>query len=120
MLLLSCHTEAPSLSWNVKMATLRLRREFSKALLATPALCKCGLPCSRSFFTLTRNGRRAVVPSRVLKVARYYEKPKEKKGPSASSWVFLAGATTGLLIGAVGYFGMVNDKISMKFLLFMI
>ena len=97
------------------MAAVRLTREFSKALLATPAVCKCGLPCSRSFFTLTRSGRGAVVPSQVVKVARYYEKPKEKKGPSASSWVFLAGAATGLLIGAVAYFGMVKFPLNSCF-----
>ena len=91
-----------------KMAALRLTRDFSKVLLSTSAVCNCGLPCSRSFFTLMKNGRKVMLPDRVLKVARYYEKPKEKKGPSTGSWAFLAGATTGIIVGAIAYFGTLH------------
>ena len=95
----------PDFSWEISMAALRLLRDSSKALLPASAVCNCGLPCSRNFFTLAKNGKKVMLPSWVIKVAKYYEKPKEKKGPSAGSWAFLAGATTGILLGAVAYFG---------------
>lgn len=89
------------------MAAFQRSWNFSNALLAASSLCKCGLTSSRSFYTLTKNGKKltAALPNSILRVARYYEKPKEKTGPTAVSWAFIGGAFSGILIGAVAYFG---------------
>ena len=96
------------------MAVFKLSKEFSKVLLTASGSCRCGFSCTRGLSTLTKNGKNFMIPNRFLKVARYYEKPKEKKGPTGGSYAFLAGAATGILIGAVAYFGIiyVNYKIS--------
>lgn len=92
------------------MAAFQLTRDFSKALRATSCFCKCGLSYSRSLFTHTKFSKKVslALPPRAIKVARYYEKPKDKKGPTATSWAFLAGAASGILIGAVAYFGKIE------------
>ena len=100
-----CFNEPRTSRGKVSMAALRLIRDSSKALLSASAVCNCDLSCSRNFFTLVKNGKMVMLPNGVIKVAKYYEKPKEKKGPSSGSWAFLAGATTGILLGAVAYFG---------------
>ena len=84
-----------------KMAARQWLRTFTRPVV-NPKICRC---CISKYSTLG-NGRKVskALPIQWVKVARYYEKPKEKKG-TAGGWAFLAGATSGILIGAVAYLG---------------
>ena len=88
------------------MATFQWSRNLLKAV-STLRICQCGFTGNARIFPLTSQGRKITLapPHRITNVARYYEKPKDKKGPTPGSWAFLIGASSGLLIGAVVLLG---------------
>ncbi len=100
-----------------KMAAWRIVNFVIRPQVKLCQLCRCGISTSSKIFPLTAHGsfRRSSLPFRITNVARYYEKPKEKKGPGSSFWAVFAGATSGILVGALLFLG--NHNFSINFVI---
>eukprot|EP00794_Sanderia_malayensis_P020572 gene20572-22596_t len=89
------------------MAAWRISKFLLNSQTKVCHICRCEISNSSKIFPLTAYGsfKKSTLPVRIANVARYYEKPKEKKGPDSKFWWAFAGATSGMLVGALIFMG---------------